>query len=308
MTTEISRHMLGGQSSHASVSPEALENMGKEASVLHLTTGLALNDAIVKLASLHPDFNSEQVKRVAEFANTATYLALHDKNKTAGSAHSYPQFELADPGRIIQDLSDGAKPTRITEADLDYSSLPEKNKVSSVYADSMIDELFKTASCEDEPVSKDDALREVMAAMYTLESSRDILRNSGESFNMMNKEASDNYYSSVKTHLLEGNSFSDVVFAARSVGAGHQKVAEVMAPVVRRLLKEKVASARSLMMPEGAMEKVAHRVINPAHPLVRSFSDIVSSQHEYEKVSMALDEVESQIDRIKDFLKETLRG
>mgnify|MGYP003353403588 CR=1 FL=1 len=71
-------------------------------------------EAVAKLASAVPDMNAEQVKRVCEYANTNVYLALHDKNKTAGAGSSYPQFELADPSRVIQDLSDGAKPTVIT--------------------------------------------------------------------------------------------------------------------------------------------------------------------------------------------------
>lgn len=308
MNTEISRHLLGNQSSHASISPETLENMGKEASVLHMTTGLSLNDAVVKVSSSYPDFNSEQAKRVAEFANTATYLAMHDKNKTAGSAYSYPQFELADPGRIIQDLSDGARPTKVTEADLDYSRLPQKNTVSSEHADKMIDELFKTSGISEHNTSKDDALSDVMALKYTLESSRDLLRNSGENFDLMNKEASELYYSSVKTHLLEGNGFSDVVLAARSTGASPEKVASVMKEIVPRLLKEKVASPNSLRMAPGALEKVAHRVVNNQHPLVQYFSDIVSSEAEIRKVAVALDDTESQISRIDSFLKETLRG
>ena len=105
---------LSSTGQHAKLSPEALEMMGKQAANMFLDTGLSLNEAVVKIASEHHDINVEQLKRVAEFANTAVYLAKHDQSKTAGDSTSYPQFELADPARIVQDMSDGARPTVVT--------------------------------------------------------------------------------------------------------------------------------------------------------------------------------------------------
>lgn len=309
MTTELSRHLLGGQSTHSSVSPEALEQMGKEASVMYITKGLSLNEGIAKLAAQHSDFNAEQVKRVAEFANTATYLAIHDKNKTAGASSSYPQFELADPARIIQDLSDGARPVVSTRTDLDYSKLPESStKVSSAYADSVIDELFKTASGEDLSYSPESVINDVMAYKYTVESSLSLLKNSAEEFDLMHKSASAEYYDSVKKHLLEGGSFSDVMIAARATGASQEKIAEASKDTVSRLLKEKVASADFLRHGVAGIEKVAHRVINEQHPLVSSFAAMVFAREEMNKLAFALEDTEAQLERLNDFIKELVRG
>ena len=309
MTTELSRHFLSDQGRHASVSPETLEQMGKEASVMHLEKGLSLNEGVAKLASAYPDFNAEQIKRVAEFANTATYLAIHDKNKTAGAGSSYPQFELADPARIIQDMSDGARPTTVTRTDLDYSRLPEKkDKVSSAYADSMLDELFKTASAPELNYSKESVINDVMAYKYTVESSFDILKNSLEDLDLTYKQASAEYYDSVKKHLLEGGSFADVVVASRSTGADFDKIAEETRPILVRLLSEKVASPESLRMATDGIQKVAHRVVNEAHPLVSTFSALVHTKGEMDKVAMALDDTEEQLERLENFIKELVRG
>lgn len=309
MVTEISRHFLSNQGSHASVSPETLEQMGKEASVMYLTKGLSLSEGIAKLAGAYPDFNAEQVKRVVEFANTATYLALHDKDKTAGAESSYPQFELADPARVIQDLSDGARPTTATRTDLDYSKLPEKKeKVSSANADAMMDELFKTASPGELNYSKESVINDVMAYKYTVESAVDLLKNSAEKFDMMYKQASIEYYDNVKQHLLEGGSFADVVVASRSMGADLDKIAEETRPIVVRLLTEKVASVAALKAGTDGIEKVAHRVVNEQHPLVTNFAAMLFAKEELDKVAMALDDTEDQLERLNEFVKELVRG
>ena len=147
MHDDLTEYLLSDRST-ATISPEMLELLGKQAANQYLDSGISLNESIAKLAGAHPDINVEQVKRVVEFANTAVHLGLHDKNKTAGARESYPQFELADAGRIVQDLTDGARPTRLTQVDVEYGRQPQKLKISEATSDALLADLFKVKEAQ----------------------------------------------------------------------------------------------------------------------------------------------------------------
>jgi hypothetical protein len=133
---------------HASLSAESLELLGKTAANAYLTQGIRLNTSIAKQAAAHPDISNAQVQRICEFANTAVYLAQHDKNKLAGAGSSYPQFELADAARVIQDISSGSRPTVVTRTDIEYDLQPKGGRSKTASArqrdDQLVELLFAT--------------------------------------------------------------------------------------------------------------------------------------------------------------------
>lgn len=310
MADELSNFLLQGDR-HAKISPETLELMGKQAANMFLNEGIALNTGIAKLAGAHADISHEQVKRVVEFANQSVYLAKHDKNKTAGANSSYPQFELADAGRIIQDLSDGARPTTITPTDIEYAKHPNRiEKVASSKADALISEMFgheervKTASLDYSPQTTE---TEVMGAKHMLVGLKENLEHAGERFDLMHKEAQVEYYAIVKQHLLNEGSFTDVLDAAAR-SASKEKVAEILEPVITKLLQEKVATVRALSDAAKQLEKVAHRSIDEEHPLVTGFRTIYSLDAEMTKVATGLGQVDAELTKVNSFIREQIRA
>lgn len=296
--------LQGGR--HATISPETLEMLGKEAANRFLEQGVALNDGIAKLAGSHPDISPEQIRRVAEFANTAVYLAKHDQSKTAGAGSSYPQFELADPARIIQDLNDGATPTRLTPTDLAYSRLSHKGmyeKTASVRASSRdrAEEAFY-AQFAVEKVAQDYTTDTVVEEIYTLkdglESARSHLLAKGEELDLMQKQAYAEYRETVKRHLLDGGSFTDVVKAASATGFEGGRIASFLGGLGEELIGEGVA----LGAPD--LTKVAHRVVNPEHPLVRLCGQVLEFDGEIEKVAEAVTGLEEQLTEVRGFIRE----
>lgn len=308
MADELSNYLMNG-SRHASLSAESLELMGKQAANRFLNEGIALNESIAKLAAVHEDISGEQVKRVAEFANNAVYLAKHDQSKTAGAETSYPQFELADPSRIIQNMSEGSRPTISTPVDIEYSKMPSRTKTASVHQvedrDVVLERIFGVSPEKaDLSYSKDTVTDKVIGAKSDLVALKENLESHGEQFTMALKEAQAEYYGLVKNHLLEGGSLSDVIVAAQSTGADKMKIAEAFRPVIERLLKEKIATPRYLTMMTEQLEKVAHRVVNEKHPLVSTFASLIALETEIDKVAMSLSEVDDQLGRVKGFIKE----
>src|SRR6266496_1368922 len=149
MANDLLDYLIDGKESRRDISAEQLELMGRQAASLYLDERIALNDGVAKLASEHPGINHEQIKRVVEFANTAVYLALHDKNKVAGTTSSYPQFDVADPIRIIQDMDVAVDRTVTIHVDTDYSRQPPTHeKIAAADADRMLQGLFQEGVVE----------------------------------------------------------------------------------------------------------------------------------------------------------------
>lgn len=307
MSSELHSYLSSGHR-HADLSPEKLELMGKMAANLFLSEDVSLNEGVAKLAGEHPDINHEQVKRVCEFANTAVYLARHDQSKTAGAESSYPQYQLADPARVIQDLSDGARPTVVTAVDADYGRQPEKKqKVSASKADELLSELFGTKEAQaraDLDFSKETAIQEIMDAKSALTGLRDSLSSTGEGFDLSIKEASAEYYDVVKRHILGGGDFVDVLAAVKTAAVGDAKISDILGPVIDGLLREKVATADTLARSTKALEKVAHRVVNAEHPLVVLPRTIASLDLEIDKIAHGLEDVEAQLSKVNGFIRE----
>ena len=308
---------LTNKNTFARISPEMLELMGKSAANTFMQDGVSLNESISKLAAAHNDISQEQIKRICEFANTAVYLAKHDMAKTAGAKESYPEFDLADPNRVIQDLSDGTKSMITTKVDADYSKLPAKMKTASVSLSSVrveraFEELFtaKTAE-EDLDYSKDTAINEVMAAKDQLRGLRDHLSATNEQYDLLHKEASAEFYELSKRHVLGEGFFRDIVKAAAATGATGEEVSNILHPVVVGFLREKVASAAELSEGVRVLEKRAssesHRVINPAHPLVRAADTILMTSREMEKAAYGLRDVDAGLLQVNSFIRSQLR-
>jgi hypothetical protein len=306
---ELTEYLLHDRQ-HAKISPEMLEMMGKEAAHRLVTERVALNESIAKLAGAYPDINADQVKRICEFANTAAYLTQHDKAKTAGAQSSYPQFELADPARIVQDLSDGARPSRVTQVDAAYGRLPErKAKLASAESDALFAEIFGVKEAhEDLDFTKTAAVEEVVDVKRDLITLKEHIQNSAQQIDGLFKEASDGYFAAVKEHLLEGGSFADVIAAANSTGASQTKIASAMKPCLKRLIKEGVAKPDVLSAQAKSFTKVAGRVVNEEHPLVSLLGAVLSFDEEIEKIAVGLQDIDVELGNVNTFLKEQLRA
>lgn len=94
-----------------------LAQLGKRAADLHLKGGVALNDAVVKVAQATPNLTEHHVTRILENANLITF-----EEKFKGSDDKHVVFDLADPVYVGKALDEGsAAPDPIDE---EYLSAP----------------------------------------------------------------------------------------------------------------------------------------------------------------------------------------
>jgi hypothetical protein len=135
---------LARQTTYAKLSPQDLESMGKQAAIAYLTKAEpSLNDAIVKLAKCHPSISAHQVRRVVEFANTEAFSRLFADNEKYASDKNI-EFPVADPGDVLRDLNDGARPQMLALPDEDFHCGPVKTAAatSAVEADIALTKVF----------------------------------------------------------------------------------------------------------------------------------------------------------------------
>lgn len=297
---ELSNYLLSGKK-HANISSERLEMMGKEAATMFLEQKIPLNTGISKIAAEFPDISTEQVKRVVEFANTAVYLARHDQAKTAGSEHSYPQFELADAGRIIQDLSDGSRSTVVTKTDLDYDRAVRKTKVSAATEDAFAS-LFKTAAAEEPTHTKDSIANQLLGMKEGLKGLKEYLSSEAKGVEAMFKSATAEFYDQTKQHMLEGGSFGEVYQAVKAVSDNEDELKGMMLPMIRSIINEKVASSETL---KKQMEFETSAEVDETHPLIQAFAGMVTAGREYQKIATALVDAETQLFEVEKAIKDT---
>lgn len=125
---------LARQTTHAALSSEDLNNMGKQAADAYLSCGTPLNQAVVKLAQQHASISPHQVMRVVEYTNQETFQRLFDDNEKYACDKNI-DFPLADPRIILHELNDGARPHVMTPPPDDYSQAPVKLAHADVEAD-----------------------------------------------------------------------------------------------------------------------------------------------------------------------------
>ena len=295
---------LTGDRSQPSVAPEVLELLGKQAAAAYLDHGVSPNKTIVKLASEGNQFTADHIKRICELANQSIYLGIHDKNKVASAGSSYPQFPLADPGEVVQQLTISAQPVIEGTVDSSYGTLPKEKKAS--ISDEQLAELFgqptqvtyTTESLDTDMTALKDSMKGLKDHMTVLADQHDFVL----------KTASDQYFDEVKNHMLTGGSLADVLNAAVNTGLSDEQIATAITPLVGRLLTEKVASAGALNLQIEGLEKVAHRQVNPNHPFVTLVAEIADASDTIELCSTKIAEANAALAQIDEHIKETIRA
>ena len=124
----------------ASPSASDLQSYGRQAAKMYLNERIPLNEAIVKIASECPGLTVEQVQRIVEHANNATYLEIFEKQ----AGDKIVDFDIASPGDVLRALDIQARPT-VSYSAPDYSMDPTKigsSKVENLNADLQLAEMF----------------------------------------------------------------------------------------------------------------------------------------------------------------------
>lgn len=250
-----------------------LESLGKVAAQLAETAGISMTQAVVQTIGMEK-LNSEQVRRVVEFANVESYnRKFASLTGTTRAVH----FEggPADPAQVLQSLNDQARPQEVTIEAMEYSLPPDFAKKASMSAFASTDRTQKGL------------IGDVYAAHSKLAAAHDELVQSAEAA----KERMNEHFAML----------SERVKSASAGGAHPAEIYTAWARIHPELAKVAYKHTASCMRTDN--EKVAGREINPSAPLVTLFRTFVKEAQSYEAHSIALAEVETELGRVSAWLK-----
>ena len=256
-----------------SVDPGHLEVLGKQAARLSETGSLSMIEAVVETIG-HEKLNSEQVRRVVEFANIEAF-----NRKFASMSGTTRVVHIdggpADPAAVLQSLNDAARPMEVTVEALEYSMPPDLVKRSSLVG----------------PIPTD---RTVRGLVHEVDGLRSKLSAAQDEL-IQSVEAS-------KERLSEA--FLDLVEAVKSASAGGAAPEEIYTAWYR--VNEEAASVvfkkTSAFMRRGNA-KVASREINPGSKVVQVFERLVKESQSCQAHTEALSKVEAELLKVSAWLR-----
>lgn len=172
-----------------------LDQLGKQVSDKFVSGGVTLNDGLKKVASEN-GLNREQIQRVAEAANTETYLELIKTSKD-----NYVNFDLADYKTVHEGLVKAASdPFVIDDYDLDYEEIA--GEFGEVVTEPTLEKI-----ASEEKLTENEALRQADEARATVQ----VLENALSEANASIEKDYTTLEHQAKQAVLEGTPFSDVI-------------------------------------------------------------------------------------------------
>lgn len=282
------------------VEPEMLELLGRQASQMFQQNGTPLNQAIRELAAQHPELGNEHIKRVVEFANNVTFQEMFQ-----GGTDKNVHFEVADPGVILRDLKDGGSPAHSgTTMDGDYRTAP-KQDANAQDASFLDQQIWPQGGSEGgagalKMASANASIDELHDTRLQLQGTLEKLAESYELAGYELDAAKDSLYSAVRHEILSphGAGLGGVVGALTKL-AHEDIIAQIIPPMIERM-KEEGFQAKQL---ESSLEKRAGMSVNPNHPLVLSFNEIIKIANEMVVLDTAMSEADMALGSVKADLK-----
>jgi hypothetical protein len=268
MTRHDTLHVRG-----RSVDPGLFEHLGKQAAHLADTAGISLTDAVVQTVG-HEKLNSEQVRRVVEFANIEAFQRKYAS--TSGHLrHVHIDGGPADPVEVLQALHKEARPREVTIDALEYSMPPDFSKSSA-------------ASFTESERTRAGVLGDVMSLRSKLAAGHDELVQSSEAAKERMSMAVEKLAEAVVSATSQGTSPSELLEAWSLVDAESAKV----------------AFRRFSPFMKASNQKVASRIINPAAPVVSAFAELVKEAKTYQAHQLALRDLEKNLADVTAWLEE----
>jgi hypothetical protein len=285
---------------------EELETLGKEAAAHYFTTGDDLTVSVietVKKAGLSP----EQVRRVAEFANTEAFLREFKKE---GSTHRVIEFEggPADVSIILKDLNDGGGGTVFDKGDGDYAAPPpDVEKTASVNMDRLghFDaELQRAFGVEQPNIPFAEPLRDAYDMKHKIAGVYDELQSELSALETMHLDVCDSLYNEVKQASLGGLPLGDMLRAWQTSTTEPVFVKVAFQMLTPRLVGEEVFSSKTGIA-ESLEKTAAVGLVNPEHPLVTKYQDFCDNLSKMAQIrAVCDDELAPSLDTLNTFLKQ----
>jgi hypothetical protein len=285
------------------VSPEVLEMLGRQASQLFQQRGIPLNQAVVQVVANHPELGNEHLKRIIEFANTVTFQEMF-QNSEDKNVH----FDVADPGVVLRDVSDGGTPMHsgktLERSMSDYATTPSFQQGANE-TDQLLGQQFgaqDTAKLAFEVNHEyhSNPIEDVHDLKLKAEATRDTLVEAYERADIMMKSARAQFYTLVKTEVLDpdGAGLGGVLGALEKI-ASSEELWALMEPVIGKLKADGISDE----VLHGSLKKTAGQQANIEHPLFANVSAMLKIAKDMSELELAIADTNQSLEDATQFLK-----
>lgn len=292
------------QESAKPLTGEDLEIFGKEAANKYTRGEYTLTEAVVetvKKAGLSP----EQVKRVAEFANTDAFLQEFRKEGES----KVVEFDggPADYSEILKDLNDGGGGT-VFDTGSDYK-MPPPNvaKTASRNMDKMGTEETKLAeafSVVEKPLPYNDPYREAMDMRDKLASAYANLTYELSQLELEYADVGACLVEQVKQAALSGVELGQIVSAWSHVSDEPAFVKAAFSMMTPRLVDNEVFPSKD-KIGESLLKTANAGVVNRDHPMLHDYERYCSTLLKLAETRAAQEEAHKSLGQMVTFLKKT---
>jgi hypothetical protein len=304
------------QSSESPPAPEMLEMLGRKAAQMFSQQKMPLNQGIAQLIAEHPNLNNEHVRRIVEFANNSAFQEAFEK-----SPDKNVHFEVADPGVVIRDAKDGGSPAfdgkTLDGGKADYMSAPPR--AQGDVGDAELSQLFapqggtgaemaKVASANEEVdlphTSHANPIDDVYDAHLQAQAARAEIASQNDQAEMGLKTAQDDFYRAFRNEVVDpaGAGLGGAVGALQKL-AGVEHARELVPALLNRMMGEGV----SPQYLERSLTKTAGAVLNPAHPMATSWTELVKAATARVLFGTALGDADRALAESHKFLRAHVR-
>lgn len=280
------------------VSKEYLQDLGKQAAMLHSRSGRPMTDSVVSVLHKEAGLEPEHVKRVVEFANNEAYL---NRFNAMDGEHRVVNIENgpASPGQVLRELemSDSAPAIvkSASRAEALRSFIPGEDELE--YSSAKI----KTAS---EPLAESRPNSQLIALREKLAGARSHFVSELSSAQIEYDQAASRMYDMVKQAVLGGTSPAEISVIYQRVSPSPILTKLALRTIADRMRPEAIPAVTTT---REKIKEASERAINPSHPLVRTFMDFAKLAERRIGAINCIEEVDAQLHRVNRALYEAMR-
>lgn len=292
MTNATFLEKLADGSSGLHGSSERLALLGKRAAGMYLSKEAeSLTGAVARVAEEEPDLNADQLRRISESANQATW-----KEMFVVKGDRDTQFEPADSERVIEDVT--KRPQEVRDLNLDYAMEPRGEQLP----DLNLHEVFGVGP--ETPYPLFDETGDIRAEQEKVAGAIDLMGSDNNHIFRELTDSAERFYGFVKhAYLTEENGFLQVAKAVSSV-TEHGFADRVMNVAADRLKAEGVYFDQ-----RAELSKLAQVVVvDTEHPLLIEAVRLEKLAAAYGQVTRGLEKLGKKQKELRGALHSKLRG
>lgn len=282
-------------SAQSSGSSEHLKLLGKRAAGTYVRGDAgSLNDAVHSAIS-DEGLNRDQVRRVSEMANQATWQSLF-----IDGGDKEVHFDPADSSEVLGMLSE--KPDIAYEPILDYHKDPIGEQVSD---DIDLESAFGIKADDSESLAQLNPAREEAAEVEKTAAALDVARYGADKVASELRDVGERFFQMVKqAHLQDGHGILQISRAVSEVTHSPTFASDLMQKIASRLEAEGVRINKV-----AELEKLAQPVVvDTSHPLLEHAALVEKLAYSYHSALTAQDSLKDQSARAMTALRDKTRG